>query len=993
MGLLVLSAGSVYAQQTVRGRVTTAEDAQPIAGVQVVVQNTSTLAITDGDGRYSINVPQPASAVLNFSFMGYTTAEEAVGARTEINVALAQAAETIDDVIVLGYTSVRKTELTSSVVSLSSEQLTDVVTPDIGSMLQGKAAGVMITGSGQPGDEANIRIRGTGSITASAAPLYVVDGVPSGRSYSGDPSDVETLTVLKDIGATAIYGADGAGGVIVITTKSARRNEDVRVNVRATYGVKNALFGRFAPANSSELYNFQKLYFPNFETARPETLLDQDFSWLDAFFNTGQVQNYYASVSGGGQKSNFMVSASHYNEEGTALTTQFKRSNVRLNINTQITDWLNMTVRANYQEGSRSSSLGFNLDNAYRALPWDIPYDERTGELIFIDDQIRPDNGQPWYSINKWNALHNAQYNYNNNKSYRTNGNIVLNATLTPWLSASTSNNFSRSFNNNLEFIDPRANDTDSQEGMIEREGQFNTNFRTSNLLKAAYEANGHSINAVAGFEYSKWINDEFTATGEDFPAGLLSLAATSSAKQTVEGYASPGATWSALGQVQYTYNNKYFFTASFRADASSKFAAQNRVGYFPSVTGGWLVSDEPFMEDNNIFTMLKLRASWGMTGNSNIEDFQYMDTYEFNGDYLGSVGARPGRMSNPNLGWESATMFSGGIDFSLYNRVDISLDFYNNMNKDLLLNVPQAPSSGFLDRTQNMGEIRNRGIEIAINSTNIQNRDFTWTTAFNIGFNRNKVMYLPVDFIDLTEQGGVNQRIQEGQDMFTWFMPDWMGVDPDNGDPLWYGALYTGEGEDRVKVGEGPTSVFGDVIRREVGSATPDFTGGLYNTLRYKNWTLGFNFTFTYGNLIYHGARRSMDADGAYSDYNSMSHDNGLGWVRWEKPGDIATHPMARNGGNKSSNEPSSRWLEDGSFLRLRNLSLSYDLPKTFLQKLDMTSARIYATGDNLMTISKYSGSDPEVNLTSDGDSPAGFVNHAYPVGRTISFGVEVNF
>jgi hypothetical protein len=408
-------------------------------------------------------------------------------------------------------------------------------------------------------------------------------------------------------------------------------------------------------------------------------------------------------------------------------------------------------------------------------------------------------------------------------------------------------------------------------------------------------------------------------------------------------------------------------------------------------MSAGWLASNENFLKGNNVLTFLKLRGSFGLTGNADIGDFAYMDAYTFSGvTYLGKPGAQPSRLANPDLGWEKCLMLSAGIDFQLFDWLEGSVDLYRNLNSDLLFSAPEAPSTGFYSYMRNIGEISNKGLELQLTSLNINKKDLKWTTSFNIGFNKNRVEKLsggenggPGTPIMVGAADAARQRLEEGHELYGWYMPEWRGVDPDNGDPLW--AAEDG----------GVTNDYSKAKIDWLGSSpTPEFSGGLMNNVSYKDFDLGVNLIFVYGNEIYYGSRSSMDNDGRQAQYNQMSLDNGLGWSRWEKPGDNATHPLPVYGGNKNSTNPSSRFLEDGSYLRVRNVNIGYSIPKHLLSSLRIAGARIFVSGDNLLTFSKFSGPDPETDLTaSDLSDVAGSINFLYPVNRTFSLGVELKF
>lgn len=989
LAMMVLALPAFAQKAEVKGTVTDAESGQPLVGVTVIADSGAGTA-TDAQGHYALYVD--AKDALSFDYLGYVPVKENVAGRTTVNVVLNQDAKAIEEVVVLGYTTQKKAEISSSIVSLSSEALNDLTTSDVGSMLQGKAAGVLVmNASGQPGEAADIRIRGTGSITAGAGPMYVVDGVAGG---SFNPNDVESLTILKDAAATALYGASASGGVIVVTTKQAKSNKPV-VNFKATAGIKKANMGRFSPMDSEELYYTHKAMFSKglFGVQRPATLLDQDFSWVDAAFRTGVVQDYYASVSGKSGKTSYFVSVDHYDEEGSLVNTSFQRSSARVNLSSALSDKVHLDVRLSYdRSGDQQASSYVTLECAYRALPWDIPYVQRqdeegnwyvTDEVLYVDGAKRSDNGQAWYSHDKYNVLHNELYNFARNQSEETVADVQLTWNITDWLMATSTNRFSTSNWFYEEYIDPRTKSPSYSNGHIYNATGSGTGFGTTNLLKAHKEFGDHSIDGIVGWEFGKGFSQQMWASGTDMPNGQASL--SNAVMQEIGGYNYPSTSWAWLAQAQYSYQGKYVATASVRYDEISKFAPKARGGYFPGVSAAWLVSKEDFMIANDAVTFLKLRGGYGKTGNDNIEAFLYQDTYKLSAKYEDIVAAVLERQANPNLGWEEAYMASFGIDATLYNNVNVTLELYNTKNTNLLLAVPQATSTGFFEFMDNVGTIRNRGIELAIDGNIINTRNLTWNVGFNIGMNRNAVEELPNGEFLQANSSGLKQQVKEGQALNSWYMPKWLGVDPATGDPQW--EIVNEDGTTSA------TNAYAQATHQVVGCASPKFSGGINTTLSYKNWTLSMNGSFVYGNSIFNYTRVSMDGDGAYSDYNMQSINNGLGWTRWEQPGDQATHPKLVLNGNKSSNSISSRYLEDGSFFRLRNITLGYEVPKSVTDKLSMSSARVFISADNILTLTKFSGMDPEVRLESSNYYLAGTYSTNYPVPMSVTVGVDVKF
>ena len=979
--LLIVTAA--FADINVKGMVIDADTSEPMIGVSVLVMGTSTGTVTDFDGNFELTVPDKAT--LQLSYIGYKTIE--LRAIENMQIIMESDAQQLQEVVSLGYSAVKKAELSSAVVTVSAEDLTDVTTSDVGNMLQGKIAGVQVSNStGQPGANAEIRIRGTGSITAASDPVYVVDGVMGGQF---NPNDVETISVLKDAGATGIYGAAAAGGVIVVTTKSGSKNEKPRVNIRATVGSTQPLFGNYVMMNSEELYYYHKSMYPAsiFKTLRPMSLLDEDHNWQNYFFKNGLTQDYYVSVAGGTKKLGYYASFDYYKQDGTFINTGFEKFSGRVNLNAEVTKWLDLKVSTYFDKSKTESEASWILMNdAYTKMPWDDPYDA-DGNLVYISSAKRPDGGD-WYSQDKWNALHNTQYDYSRGGGLSMGVDLQLNFHITDWLTLQSSNRYSHSDSKWILFVDPRSYSASYQNGYLENDCDVSNSFGTTNILKAAYQWGNHSVNGMVGFEYGLWKSEYTTAAGTGMPNGVDALNAT--VPNGVSGYEMPGASWAAFIQAGYDFGKRYFINATFRAEASSIFAPGRRVGYFPSVAASWLISNEEFMKDQDVVSFLKLRASYGVTGNNNIPAYKYLATYSLSTSYQNVTAAIPSRLSNPLLCWETANMAAVGIDLTFIDRIDMSIDLYNTDNTGLLLNVPVAPSTGFFEVTKNAGTVRNQGIEYRFDAQIIKTKAWRWDLGFNLGFNRNRVTYTPDHIPFLQSASSVNQQVKEGQDIYSWYLKEWAGVDPENGDPLWYKI-----DEDGNKT---TTNNYNEATEHVVGKATPLFQGGLNTKVSWKGLELSINTNFTYGNKVYNYNRQALDADGAYLGYNQYSLQNTkLGWIRWEQNDpdtwDVATHPKAVLNGNQGSNNVSSRYLEDGSFFRLKNITLSYDFCATLIPKKYMSKCRVFVSADNIFTATKFSGMDPEVSITTTTYKLAGMYSDQYPVARNIVGGIEIEF
>ncbi|WP_138431338.1 SusC/RagA family TonB-linked outer membrane protein [Fodinibius saliphilus] len=950
---------SLQAQDiTVGGTVTSAADGEPLPAVNVGVKSSDRGTTTSADGKYELTVS--SDAVLVFSFIGFETQEVAVNGRETVDVQLVQSTEALEEVFVLGYTQQSKEKSSSSVVQVSSEDLNDVTTSSATEALQGKATGVFVTSStGKPGEGADIRIRGTGSISAGASPLYVVDGVIGGTV---DPGDIESMTVLKDASATAMYGSRAANGVVVIQTKSGS-NGDTQINVSSTAGWNRHTNGNFEVMNSQQLYSYQQAF--NSPILDP-AFKDVNTDWEDLAFRQGLTTKYEATASGGNENTTFYVSGNYYEEEGTLVATGFERFGGRVNVDHQFTNDFKVEARLSGRYTNSDNNPTSALYQSYINMPWDTP---RTN-----NGELKTGKETGWIGRDQSNFLYPLQYNYNNENSKKLTTNIRAEYDITDWLYVTSTNRVTYSTYRNESFLDQRTSAGSTNGGELYNYYSQSSSFLSSNLVHFSKEFDKHSLSGVAGFEYERNFSDGMGGTGVGIFSGLEILDVTAEAF-SIGGFKTESRFASALTQLTYDYDTTYFLKASYRRDGSSRFGDNNRYGNFYSIGGSWIISNEAFLEDVDPITNLKLRASYGTAGNANIGNYLQSGLYRYSVQYSGNPASQPARIANPNLTWEVARMTNVGINISLYDRVDLTLDIYQKDNEDLLQNVRLPGTTGFNSITKNIGSVRNRGVEIGITSQNIQSSALNWTTDFNISFNSNSVLSLN-DGEDIPN--GL-QRIMEGSELQTWYMREWAGVDPDNGDPLWIKQTKDADGN---VVSEETTNNYNEATLQKVGSASPEFSGGLRNVVEYKGIRLNTFINFVYGNKIYHSARELFDSDGAYATYNQMVLKDD--WNRWQQPGDDATHPKPVFGGNKQSNKPSSRYLEDGSYLRLQNVSLSYSLPGTFVEQIGIRSARIFVSGDNLVTLTNFSGMDPEVGI-------GGYAGTKYPISKKYLLGIEL--
>lgn len=951
----------------------------PLAGATVVVKGTSVATTSNEDGNYRISVPG-GQGILVFTIVGYESAERPLTSSGTINVTLQESVSDLDEVVVVGYSSKSLSELSSSVAVVDSEKLKGVTSQNLGSMLQGKVPGLMISNSsGRPGQATNVVVRGVGSIGAGYQPLYVVDGIIGG---SADPVDIESVTVLKDAAATGLYGSRAANGVIIITTKSGKSGK-TKVSYSGTLGFAEHQDGNLQMMDGNQLYAHQSNAFENFYNARvaaddpnftgisfqdylqsvlPSSRMNTNTNWQDILTRKGTLNRHQLALSGGSEKTTFYISGNLYNETGTLINTSFKSAGFRANLEHDISDRFTLLLRVNGTNERLPNEVltgqeGVNAQY-FINMPWDSPYE---ADGITPYNPMKP--GSEWLGNAKSNYFYDRDHYSDLTRNLNLNGDVKLTAKLTDWMSFSTSNRWGFSGVDWTQLLDQYHVLAVAEKGRVTQEYTYVNSFITSNLLNLNHHIGKHNLSGILGQEYN-YIKNRFTqSVGMDVPLGLSAIGAAGSPK-SVDGNTVETGFSSFFGQVDYNYDRKYFFVGSLRTDGSSRFGANNRWGTFYSLGASWMLSEESFLTNKTWLDLLKLRMSYGTTGNANIDNYLSLGTFVFSdvSGYNGNSGARPARIANPDLTWEIAQTANVGLELAIVGRFKMELDVYNKSSKDLLQNVPLAATTGFSGQQRNVGAVRNRGIDVNLTSTNLTGA-FRWETAFNINFNKSKVMYLN-DGEDIAASN--NMRIREGLPLRYFYMKEWAGVDSETGKPLWVrweddnGNLLHGANSD-LPAHITTTSVYNEASNLFIHSAYPDFTGGLRNDFQYKNFALSVLCTYASGQYVFFGQRMQIDSDGAHPSHNQMVPDDD--WVRWEKPGDEATHPQLINGGNNQSNNVSSRYIEDASYFRVQNIGLTYTVPLRFnwLSKLSLQ-----ASMDNVAVFTRFSGGDPDVNMES---------------------------
>ncbi len=1004
MGLALLCWQGVSAQtKEVAGKVTNASDASPLSGVTVKVKNAVNSTVTLDDGSFKLTVPESATTLV-FTYVGYTQLEQPISAL--MNVSMSPGTGALNEVVVVGYGSAVKREVTGSIVKVGGNEVENLPFQSFEAAIQGKAPGVVIeSGSGKVGQAMKVRIRGTSSISASSQPLYVVDGLPVVSNSVSDgtndptnplvdinPNDIESIEVLKDASASAIYGARAANGVVLITTKKGKlgRKTQIDLNISNTFSqpTRKRSFmdarqyldlirqagkndGRIDFRDDISGYATEQEaiddYTAYYESIVGDYALGTDFQnyevntdWQDQLFRKNpQSQQVDLSVSGGNDKTRFFVSGFYNKQEAIVINNTFSRYGGRLNLDHKATDRL--TIGLNLAL-NRSQLDRVSNDNAFSTpgqlvaqLPLSPLIDPATGDL----------NANTLYG----NALFDAKYNTDEQATYRSFGNAFADLKILPSLSfrselgADILNLYQESFTGK-QTIDGAGIGRASN--IITQSASLNTN----NFFTFNPEINdNHKLSAIVGMSYLQNDTRQSLTSGEGYPTDAVKN--LSGATDITFG-TSTNNRYTFLSyflRSNYTLLDKYLLSVSVRADGSSRFGKNNRYGWFPAASLGWVISDENFMSGVNFLSFLKLRASYGLTGNAEIGQNNFLGLYGVS-NYPGLPGFIPTQLPNPDLRWEKTAQFDIGFDFGLLdNRITGEVDYYQKNTSDLLLNVNIPNTTGFGSVLRNLGKMYNKGVELGLNSRNTVG-EFKWSTSFNIAYNANKVQDIQGQIIT----SGV-QRAVEGEPIGVFFLQEFAGVDPETGDALYYDK-------------DGKTTAnYSLAERRVVGKANPDFTGGFGNNFSYKGFDLNIFFTFVSGNNLYNQGGIYMEGGlGNGFDNQTTRYLNA-----WKNPGDITDVPRA--GLSFPTNDrASSFWLSDGSYIRLRNATLGYTLPSKVASLLKVSSARLYVGGNNLWTATKYEG-DPEVNTTTLGNISGGIDFYTIPQARTISLGLNVKF
>lgn len=957
--VLTLFIGSAFSQSvTVTGTVTSAADKQPIPGVTVQVKGTTQGTTTDLDGVYKLEAP--ADAILLFSYVGMQPLEMPVNKRMMINVVMQENKIDLGEVVVVGYSTSSKKLISNSVGVVREDELKYAPMRTIEGVLQGKAAGVTINiNSGTPGGQNSIKLRGGSSINATNQPLVVVDGMPviTGSfgqiGYSGqeidalsdiNPNDIESITFLKDASATAIYGARASNGVMLITTKKGGYQK-TSVTLSSSYGWQTLPAERLPKLMNAAQWNEYK----------GTNVQGVDTDWMKEILQTAPTSNTEFSVSSGNDKTRMFISGNYFIQDGTIKSTRFDRYTGRLNIDHKLRD--NLTIGASimmsYSKNDRvegDQTLYGPLPNAL-SIPAIYP--------VFNPDGTYNEDGP--YA----NPVAIIDHTINQAFTNRNNGNIFLEYKFLNGFTFTSKWGADQYLLREHEY-DPITVAQGLKYNGLGIEGtSYVSNLITNNVLQYMKSIDKtHHFEALAGYSLEKYARRNTYIEAIDFPNENFEYITSAGTIRAASAYGLERGMNSYFGQFKYNYKYKYIFTLTARADGSSKFGKNNRYGYFPAASVAWRVNEESFMKNAQAVSELKLRASIGMTGNDGIGDFASLGLYGGGFNYGQRPGIAPTQLPNPDLKWETTLQTGFGFDLGLFgDRISLVADLYYNHTRDLLLDRPLPPSTGYTTITSNIGELENKGIELLLNTQNIQG-EFTWNTSINFAANRNKVLSLyegqPID-----DQGRGGNRVQEGEPTGIFFGYVCLGVDPTTGKLVY---------EDLNKDGE----ITAD-DRKKIGNPNPDFTFGITNSFGFKNFDLSIFLQGVVGNDIFNGTNIYLAS--------GIGEDNQLAFMadRWKQPGDVTDIPK------EGDQLKSSRFIENGSFMRIKSVTLGYNFPQQLLKPVKLKTARIYVSGQNLFTFTAYTGMDPEVNYYSNDNVVMGTDFFTYPQSRTIMVGINL--
>lgn len=994
--LLACTLHGIMAQnRTITGKVTSKDDNSPVIGATVLVKGTTNARMTDVNGNFSIDVT-PASKTLVFSFIGYVTKEVAITEMNVMDVVLETDNISLDEVVVTGYGNFTKASYTGAASVMNTNKLQDLPVVSLSQMLDANVPGLSISGSsGQPGSTTNMQVRGKGSINASTEPLFVLDGVPvistnlsnDDNSSGGlgilstiNPNDIESITVLKDASSTSLYGARGSNGVILITTKRGKEGKTT-YSFKGSFGV-SSLATQFRPIMGGEerrelihegyvnnklnagmsLADAKAYADKNIDTyaSRPESGYSD---WINEMFHTGKQQNYSFSATGGTKASNFSASIGYTNQEGISLSSGFERFSARINYNN--------TYRKFEFSISNLSSLTHNKMTPEGGYYASAMYSSRVTLTPSIPIYNPDGTYHTGFSNNGgYNPINEDAYSSYNTRAIRVNNSIVAAYNILPSLKLSTTFNVDYASTKEFRYWGPQTNDGKESNGVGNMSMLENLRFNSVTMLSYIKSFKKHNINAIAAYEIQETSYEGLNAIAKGYGQTINNSLSNASVPSEISQPKTRDALLSYVARANYDYDNKYYLSASFRRDGSSRLSEVGRWSNFWSLSASWRITQEKFMQSTSKWlTDLKLRASYGVTGNLPSGLYDYFGSYSTGYAYNDEPAIRESRIPFPGLTWEKGKNWNIGLDINLIGRIGIVLDVYQRNTTDLLMSKPLNTVSGFGSMTANVGELQNSGVELEIRSTNIAHPDFTWSTSLNVSNNQNKIIKLS----DLPSYVDGRYTRREGYTWSTLYLREYAGVDPETGLAQYYTNKTLEDGSIDRTITNNPN----DASPIPLVGTQPKFFGGLTNTFKWKDIDLSFNLSFTLGGHSYDDYMYALQNDGYALDGNFSTELRD----RWQNPGDITDVPRFVSGYGSGGYFNSSRGIHSTDHLRLKSLSLGYNFPKKWMQKIGFNNVRVYFSGTNLLTWAKYDQYDPELS---------GAVGMGVPPFKTFSFGLD---
>lgn len=969
---------------TVRG-----EDNELLPGVNVILKDTRLGVLTNAEGKYSINIPDSINRpILIFSFVGFSTLEKPVGNESVVNATLTSETKELKEVVVVGYGVIDRQKLAGSVSSIGAESIEEDPVASLNQAVQGKMAGVQVTqNSGTPGGGLNFRIRGINTLNNSTTePLYVIDGIPINTdNYTGigregrqslnplatiNPADIASIEVLKDASAIAIYGARAANGVVLVTTKKGKSGSN-QVNINAYYGIQE-LPDQIDMANADQYIQYMRdIYALNPDVEPNPEIFDRlaDTNWQDEIYQTAPIQSYTLSTSGGSENTTYYISGAYFNQEGIVINSGFERINFKTNVEHQLSDKFTIGTNINL---SRSTNDRVPEDFG-RSAPVQLALISRSNVPVYDE------NGDYYVDgiTNRDNAVASAELTEYEDKTDRVIANAYLEYDIIEGLTFRTNWGIDKTDIEGHFYIPKEV----IREGITKQGFRTNKRFRTynwlnENTLNFNRTFGDHAVTVLVGNTLQQADMDEITLNATNFVSDDVTdigSAGVYTAGDRVQGWSLA----SFFSRVHYVFKDRYILTANYRIDGSSRFGEDNRYAYFPSVALAWRLSEEDFIKDLGIVNNLKLRASWGQSGNQPRDFYQSLPLYGLNAYYGDNVGFAPTVIGNSELSWETTTQTNIGLDIGLFDeRISILADYYIKNTDDLLTSLRLPEATGELFTLVNLGEIRNTGFEFELSSKNIVQNDFRWITSLNMSFPKNEVTSLPGGDV-LDGLGDASHLAREGYPVGSFYGYVAMGVNPETGNIMY--ADIDGDGETSL-----PGALDTD-DRTIIGNPHPDFYGGVTNTFFYGAFDLSIQGQFVYGNDVFNFTRRSYESlTGAGVTPSTDALDY------WKQPGDVTEYPRPTYG-NSTNNLVSTRWVEDGSFFRIRDVTLGFNMPQEWTDKV--SRLRFYLQVQNLYNFTSYDGYDPEINVYENRGSMIGADYGSYPRARTYLVGLNLTF